>query len=152
MVYILFSSQLFQALTACVAAANAGLIGLGAIPSAALVPSSPPGLVTYPNGAQVPIEPLVNQVAKAQHLASKPIIVAPTLGLGLGGVKTVVGGGLIGGGLIGGGLINGGLINGGLVNGGLIGGGLINGGLINGGLINGGLVGAPLGLAAGKIW
>ena len=138
----------FQALASCVAAANAGLLGLGAIPSAALVPSSPPGLVTYPNGAQVPIEPLVNQAAKAAHLATKPIISGPILAAPLGVTKTIVGGGLIGTGLVNGGLINGGLINAGLLNG-----RVINGGLINGGLINGGLIGSPLAVApAGKIW
>merc|ERR1711881_664474 len=38
---------------------------------AAGLPASAAGLVTYANGATVPVEPLANQVARAQHLHAK---------------------------------------------------------------------------------
>merc|ERR1712088_1033613 len=38
---------------------------------AAGLPASAAGLVTYANGATVPVEPLANQVARANHLAAK---------------------------------------------------------------------------------
>merc|ERR1712080_570533 len=38
---------------------------------AAGLPASAAGLVTYANGATVPVEPLANQVARANHIAAK---------------------------------------------------------------------------------
>ena len=40
--------------------------------AALAVASASTPLVTYPNGAQVPVEPIANQVARANHLAAKP--------------------------------------------------------------------------------